>query len=142
MWEPEKCAPADRKKQRFVPLIRDAVSYLSGENMTVKRELAESFKVPSTDISESILNILKGRQSSYKYVKTAEVQENYFKTTIKPNYWPLFLSTKFEVQIIPNGSQSKVVAKTISQRYLFGDIFGMYNGYIQDFFSTLRNKNS
>ena len=109
--------------------------------MTVKRELAESFNISSTDISKSILNILKGKQSSYKYVKTSEVQENYFKTTIKPNNWPFFLTTKFEVQVIPDGSQSKVVAKTISQPYLFGgDIFDFYNGYIRDFFSTLRNK--
>ena len=108
--------------------------------MTVKRELAESFNIPSADISESILNILKGKQPSYKYVNTSEVQENYYKTTIEPNIWPLLLSTKFEVQIISNGSQSKVVAKTISQPYLFGDVFGFYNGYIRDFFSTLRNK--
>ena len=108
--------------------------------MTVKRELAESFNIPSADISESILNILKGKQPSYKYVNTSEVKENHFKTTIEPNIWPLLLSTKFEVQIIPDGSQSKVVAKTISQPFLFGDVFGFYNGYIQDFFSTLRNK--
>ncbi len=108
--------------------------------MTVKRELAESFNIPSADISESILNILKGKQASYKYVNTSEVKENYFKTTIKPNFWPLVLSTKFEVQIIPEGSQSKVVAKTISQPFGFADVFGIYNGYIQDFFSTLRNK--
>ena len=107
--------------------------------MTLKRELAESFNIPSADISESILNILKGRQPSYKYVNTSQVQENYFKTTIEPNLWPLCLSTKFEVQIITDGSQSKVVAKTISQPYIFCDIFGLYNGYIQDFFSTLRN---
>ena len=111
------------------------------QNMTVKRELAESFNIPSADISESILNILKGKQPSYKYVNTSEVKENYFKTTIEPNIWPLLLSTKFEVQIIPDGSQSKVVAKTISQPYLFGgDVFDFYNGYIRDFFSTLRNK--
>jgi hypothetical protein len=109
--------------------------------MTVKRELAESFNVPSADISESILNILKGKRPSYKYVNTSVVMVNYFKTTIEPNIWPLLLSTKFEVQIIPDGSQSKVVAKTISQPYLFGgDIFDFYNGYIRDFFSTLRNK--
>ena len=122
-------------------LAADAsVSYIE-KNMTVKRELAESFNIPSADISESILNILKGKQPSYKYVNTSEVKENYFKTTIKPNIWPLLLSTKFEVQIIPDGSQSKVVAKTISQPYLFfGDVFDFYNGYIRDFFSTLRNK--
>ena len=108
--------------------------------MTVKRELAESFNIPSADISESILNILKGKQPSYKYINTSQVQENYFKTTIKPNLWPLILSTKFEVQIIPDGPRSKVVAKTISQPYIFCDIIGCYNGYIQDFFSTLRNK--
>jgi len=109
--------------------------------MTVKRELAESFNIPLADISVSILNILKGRHPSYKYVNTSEVNENYFKTTIKPNIWPLLLSTKFEVQIIPEGSRSKVVAKTISQPYLFGgDVLDFYNGYIRDFFSTLRNK--
>jgi hypothetical protein len=109
--------------------------------MTVKIELAESFNIPSADISESILNLLQGKQPSYKYVNTSEVKENYFTTTIKPIIWPLLLSTKFEVQIIPDGSQSKVVAKTISQPYLFGgDVFDFYNGYIRDFFSTLRNK--
>ncbi len=106
--------------------------------MTVKRELVEFFNSPSADISESVLKILKGNQSSYKYVNASEVQENYFKATIKPNLWPMFLSTKFEVQIIPDGSQSKVVAKTISQPYLFGDVLGFYDGYIQEFLSTLR----
>ncbi len=108
------------------------------KNMTVKRELVEFFNSPSADISESVLKILKGNQSSYKYVNASEVQENYFKATIKPNIWPIALSTKFEVQIIPYGSQSKVVAKTISQPYLFGDVAGFYDGYIQDFLSTLR----
>ncbi len=109
--------------------------------MTIKRELIEYFDTPSAAISESTLNILEGKQPSYKYVNTYEVKENYFKTTIEPNIWPLLLSTNLEVQIIPEGSRSKVVAKTISQPYLFGaDVFGFYNGYIHDFLSTLRNK--
>lgn len=110
--------------------------------MTIIRERVESFNVSSKDISKSILNILENNHSSYKYVKTIQVQRNYFQTTIKPNNWPFFLSTKFEVKVIPDGSQCEVVAKTISQSYLFGDVFRMYDGYIQDFFSTLRNQNS
>ena len=108
--------------------------------MTVKRELVEFFNSPSADTSESVLKILKGNQSSYKYVNISEVHESYFMATIRPNFWPLLLSTKLEVQVIPDGSQSKVVAKTISQPFLFGDALGFYDGYIQEFLSTLRRE--
>ncbi len=138
-------AALGRKRNLIRQVLSDTIEPVGHQakekHMTVKRELAECFNIPSADISESILNILKGKQPSYKYVNASEVKENYFKTTIKPNIWPLLLSTKFEVQITPVGSHIKVVAKTISQRYLFGgDVFDFYNGYIRDFFSTLRNK--
>lgn len=107
--------------------------------MTVKKEQAEIFNYEAAIVSKAIQDALDGRGKSYKYVETVMLNEEHYKTTIKPSLWPLVMSTDFEVQILNENQLVKVVARTTSQPMVFGDIAGFYNGYIQDFLTRLRN---
>ncbi len=107
--------------------------------MTVKREIVERFYIAHEDITPSIQEVLDEGQSSYRYTNIVKIDKFVTSTTIKPKLWPL-LSTEFEIRVIPDGPTCKVIAMTCSQSFLFGDIFGFYIGYIQDFLRKLRNR--
>jgi len=56
-------------------------------------------------------------------------------TTITPGF-PL-LSTQMLIHLRAEAAQTKVEVMTRSQWYIWGDIFNMYNGYINQFLQAL-----
>jgi len=106
--------------------------------MTVKREVAESFKIPFQEISGFIEQVLTEGQKFYSYTKIVHRADDGFDTVIKPIGWPFILSTKMNISFNKAGDATEVVIKTISQKWIFGDSFNMYNGYIRKFLDSLR----
>jgi len=108
--------------------------------MTVLRENAEIFNVPAEEITSVIHSTLEAGQPSYQYTAIEREDKFAISAVIKPNLWPLILSTKLAIQVLPEGSQSKVVAQTRSQWFILADVFGLYDGYIADFLRELRQE--
>ena len=109
--------------------------------MTVERQDSEQFDASRKQLLGSILGILKSGQQKYSYVDTeVDSDAGEVHTRIKPNYWPLFLSTGLGIQIEGGDTASRVVVKTRSQWFIWGDVFDFYNGYIKDMLSSLRSE--
>lgn len=107
--------------------------------MALERQKNELFNGQISTIKEAVMKILHNKQRLYKYVNTQEVNENIIVTTIKPLFWPLLLKTKFVIEITEEDNAVNVRAKTVAQPQIKGDIFKMYNGYLNDFFKSLHN---
>jgi hypothetical protein len=41
------------------------------------------------------------------------------------------------VELKPTSSGTRVVAKTVSQWFIFGDLFGYYDRYLREFFNAV-----
>ena len=108
--------------------------------MAVKRKRSETFDFPTIDLSETVLKVLEKRQRWYRYTNTTVVSKNRIVTTIKQIGWPLLLATRFDVEIVPEGTGLNVIAETTSQYSIWGDVFQFYNGYIRDFFAALNRR--
>jgi len=107
--------------------------------MALERNRVEQFKGNLNTVKISVLNTLQNKQRLYKYINTKEIEENIIVTTIKPTFWPLLLKTKFVIELTQTDNQVCVNARTVAQPKIKGDALKMYNGYINDFFSSLRN---
>ena len=107
--------------------------------MTVIREKTEYFHGALSTVKDAVDKTLIEKHLLYKYTNTKITEENIVTTIIKPIFWPLFLTTKLEISINQENENIVVKAKTISQKHIKGDIFRMYNGYLNDFFTKLQN---
>ena len=106
--------------------------------MTVKREITESFEIPTQEISGYIETILCKKEKFYSYTKTTKSANDCFETVIKPIGWPFVLSTKMIICFSQGGNTTDVVVKTISQKWVFHDSLNTYNRYIYRFLDCLR----
>jgi rfaE bifunctional protein nucleotidyltransferase chain/domain len=106
--------------------------------MTVRRTREVIFE---KDINAlfNYINSLLNEDNLYKNTRSS--RSRYAATTrIAPGF-PL-LSTKMSVQLRKNSAQTHVRVETISQPFIIGDIFDMYNGYIDDFLHKLNDRAS
>ena len=105
--------------------------------MTVKREVVELFEIPFNEISGFIEKVLTEKQRFYSYTKTIQSADDCFETVIKPIGWPFILSTKMNITFNKAENATEVVIQIISQKWVLGDSFNMYNGYINKFLESL-----
>lgn len=106
--------------------------------MTVRRR--DSLKVTASqeETLARVGRVLARPGEGYRYVDvTADTSGTRVVTRIKP-LRPRMLSTHFEVEVQALGDSCTVNASTCSQWYVLGDIFGLYRGYIADFFAALK----
>jgi len=109
--------------------------------VTVVRQSSEKFDASPGHLLGSILTILKTGQQKYSYVDT-EVDRGSGKihTRIRPNLWPLLLSTRLDIQIQGGDMTSSVKVRTRSQWFILGDVFNFYRSYIRDLLNSLRSE--
>jgi len=107
--------------------------------MTVVRQNSEKFDTSPEHLLDCLLTILKTGQQKYSYVD-AEVDRDSGKihTRIRPNLWPLLLSTRLDIQIQGGDMTSNVIVRTRSQWFILGDVFNFYRSYIKDLLNSLR----
>jgi hypothetical protein len=101
--------------------------------MTVERVKSVTVPIDQRLVLHAIEQILR-EQALYRQISinpnTATVT-----TTITPGF-PL-LSTKMLIHLRAEADQTQVEVMTRSQCYILGDIFNMYNGYINQFLKAL-----
>jgi len=106
--------------------------------MTVKRQQKEEFHTPVELVINATQAVLAEGGSSYRYDKPVFDRDNKcFKAVIMPSLWPLLLSTKISITVIPEKTATAVIVETCSQWFILGDISNFYNRYVADFLSAL-----
>lgn len=114
-----------------VELVRENV-------VSVTREKSEVLDADPAKVIEAVRVALARGQASYDYKLTCESDDHLeFRAVIRPRSW-LMLSTRLLIQIHPEASQTRIVARTISQAFIMGDIFDYYRGYLRDVLVTIR----
>lgn len=109
--------------------------------MTVIRESKKIFSSPFDKIFAQLQKILRNGQKGYSYADASiSSDQRTIYTKIKPNTWPLMLSTKLKIVIEENATGCSVMASTKSQRLIFGDVFNFYNRYLNDLMKSLEIK--
>ena len=109
--------------------------------MTVERQDSAQFGASREQLFGSILRVLKSGQRTYRYVDTEiDKDSGNVHTRVKPNWWPILLSTRLDIRVEGDDTASSVVVRTRSQWFLIGDIFDFYGGYIRDMLSSLRSE--
>ncbi|MES2474435.1 MAG: hypothetical protein V4640_01550 [Verrucomicrobiota bacterium] len=102
--------------------------------MSVRRQKEKYFDAPPLAVARAVRAVLSRRPP---YIHTTETQrDTTFKTTVRPSWWLLGTDMTIELQPSPNGTQ--IVAKTVSQQFIFGDVFGYYNRYLRGFFRDVK----
>jgi hypothetical protein len=104
--------------------------------MTVHRHSDDYFDATPSVVASAVRAVLSHRPP---YVQTSETERDAtFKTNIRPSWW--LLGTDMTIQLQPSSGGTQVIAKTQSQIFILGDVFGFYNRYIRDFLRDLRTE--
>jgi hypothetical protein len=102
--------------------------------MTVRRHSDDYFEAAPSAVATAVRIVLSRRPP---YIQTSETEKvTIFTTNVKPKWW--LLGTDMTVHLQPSSGGTQVVAKTESQFFIMGDVFGFYNRYIRDFLKDLR----
>jgi hypothetical protein len=103
--------------------------------MTVRREKTIHFSSHPEAVRAAIDAVLSNER---KY-RLKHHHDDVWTIRVHPVGWPLVLSTRLDIgltQAVPTGAI--VSLSTTSQRLIVGDIFGMYNGYLNDLTTALK----
>ena len=104
--------------------------------MTVHRHSDDYFDAAPSVVASAARAVLSHRPP---YIQTSETERDAtFKTNVRPSWW--LLGTDMTIQLQPSSGGTQVIAKTQSQHFIFGDVFGFYNRYIRDFLRDLRTE--
>ena len=106
--------------------------------MTVERSATEVLDAPRAAVAAGLRSALA--QRPYRGTSEDPVAGR-FQTTVKTgSRWldPLTLGTDLEVWLNDLGDKTQVTVRTRSQSLVAGDVFGMYDRYIQHLLTDLR----
>jgi hypothetical protein len=109
--------------------------------MTVKRQDSEDFDASPEQLLGDIVRILEKGQKRYSYIDTeVDSESGEIHSRIKPNWWPLLLSTGLNIKVERSDTAASVVVSTRSQWFIWGDVANFYRGYIKDLLTSLRSE--
>jgi hypothetical protein len=101
--------------------------------MPVRRQKDENYEAPLEAVTAAVRVVLSRVPPYYSTKETVPLTG--FSTSIRPSY--LLLPTAMTVELQPISSGTRVVAKTVSQWFILGDVFGYYDRYLREFFSAV-----
>jgi hypothetical protein len=106
--------------------------------MTVRRSDAATFPFPPDHVAAAVRAALASRRPEYAYVDVDErTPGTQWTARVKPNVWPLNLSTRLDVSCVPAPDGSRVRVETTSQWYILGDVKDYYRGYVRDLLGSV-----
>ncbi len=104
--------------------------------MTVRRENAHWFDMPLAKVAAAVRVVLTRRPP---YIDSVETQKDVmFTTIVKPSWW--LLGTKMTIELQATNTGTEIVASTVSQGYIMGDVFNYYDQYLLDLFNAVRRE--
>jgi hypothetical protein len=101
--------------------------------MPVRRQKDEYYEAPLEVVTAAVRVVLSRVPPYYSTEETVPLTG--FATSIRPSY--LLLPTAMTVELQPTSSGTRVVAKTVSQWFILGDVFGYYDRYLREFFNAV-----
>jgi hypothetical protein len=101
--------------------------------MPVRRQKDEFYEA-SPDAVTAAVRVVLSRVPPY-YSTKETVPFTAFSTRIRPSY--LLLPTTMTAELQPTSSGTRVVAETVSQWFILGDVFGYYDRYLREFFNAV-----
>jgi len=104
--------------------------------MTVKVAGEQTFHLDKADMTSYVQDVLY-HDPLYKRVSEGN-NGAYFSARVQPNV-PLMLGTDMTVTLAESGGITNVQVSTLSQPLIMGDVLGMYDRYITEFFGKLNN---
>jgi hypothetical protein len=104
--------------------------------MTVQREAKEIVRGNLGDVSAAVRRILV-RNPPYSRIVELE-QNRRFRVNVKPHWW--LAGTNMIIVLDEVETGINVSVQTVSQRFVFGDVFDCYRRYIRDFLEKLRKE--
>ncbi|MEP6774134.1 MAG: hypothetical protein ABJA50_00950 [Chloroflexota bacterium] len=104
--------------------------------MTVRVAAEQPFRLNKADMASYAQDVLS-HDPLYKRVSEGN-NGTYFSAVVQPNV-PLMLGTDMTVTLDESDGITKVQVSTLSQPLIMGDVFGMYNRYMTEFFRKLNN---
>jgi hypothetical protein len=106
--------------------------------MTVNCQRQEELNFPVDLVIDAIRVVLAKGGNAFRYDRVVfDEDSKHFSAVIMPWLWPLVLSTKIEIVIIPDRLQTAVAVETCSQKFILGDKYHEYDRYIADFLGCL-----
>jgi hypothetical protein len=108
--------------------------------MTVRKSRSRKFTDPQESVVSRVLEVLESGQRTYRYTDPIVHDDGRrIETRVKPLLWPLMLATPMEIEVEPQQEGGCTVTVWIrSQWFIYADIFGFYDRYIEDLFWSLR----
>ena len=104
----------------------------------VRRQNSRTFDSPLPALIATVGKVLAQGGQGYRYTKTTVSEDRLLATTrIKPDSWPLLLSTAMIVELGTVGDKCLLTVTTQSQKWIAGDAFGFYDGYITQFLDSV-----
>jgi hypothetical protein len=101
--------------------------------MPVRRQKDESYEAPLEAVTAAVRVVLSRLPPYYSTKETVHL--TCFSTSIRPSY--LLLPTTMTAELKPTSSGTSVVAKTVSQWFILGDVFGYYDRYLREFLNAV-----
>ena len=102
--------------------------------MAIHRKKDACLDVSLTEAAAAVRTVLARHPP---YLDTVELQGGtIFRTNVKPSRW--LLDTEMVIELQPTSTGVRVIARTSSQWYIIGDVFGFYNRYLRKFFFDVK----
>jgi hypothetical protein len=102
--------------------------------MTVRVAAEQTFRMSKADMSAYVQDVLY-HDPLYRRVSEGN-SGAYFSAVVQPNV-PLVLGTDITVTLDESDGTTRVQVSTLSQPMIMGDVFGMYDHYLEGFFGKL-----
>ncbi len=113
--------------------------YRNGKGVTCTD--SSLLEASEADVLERSMVVLRRGQRTYRYVDTVVSDDGRcIETRIRPMSWPLLLSTALRIELDYSDGMTRITVTTQSQKYIRGDAFGFYVGYIQDFLGAVSGR--
>ena len=101
--------------------------------MPVRRQKEKCFDVSQEALSAAVQVVLSQVPPYYGTEEIVPLAR--YSTSIRPSF--IMLPTTMKVDLEVTSSGTRIIAKTASQWYIFGDIFDCYNRYLDEFFNAV-----
>lgn len=118
-----------------------AVLVLSRRAGGVRRQDSRTFDASLLALMVIVGRVLANRGPGYRYASTILSEDGLVANTrIKPDSWPLLLSTDLKIELEAVGDKCVVTVTTQSQKWTRGDVFGFYDSYIKNFLDSVSDQ--
>jgi hypothetical protein len=99
--------------------------------MAIRRTAIQVFPIEKAQVVERVSQVLQSKDKYRRVSKQELDNETIFITSVKPNFILLATEMRINIKVVESGTSVEVL--TVSQLFIIGDAFRLYDRYIRDF---------